>query len=424
MAKVRNTTFGFTGRIAGHGITLYRRRGKVYARISTREVSDRQSMNQFKTREKMRHSIALWKCFHTPYKPLMTTSDGTIAYNAFLRANSALPTVYFTKQQAVQGAVLLMPGMVVSEGRLPKVEYDFAQLAGGERVVLTNLLTGIDEGETQELPIGCNDDLRQLLCRTSRNPQLMPGDRVRFYRLEQRLENDCPTVTIICCEMVLDNDPRQNPELRDWRFYSHKGRLAIGGADDENTPIQTVAIVRTKVNGRHVSPRGVMLRRYDNNVNRTAIYPTDFVGDDFIGIDRYLALDCVEDLDPDPENELADVEEVTYEIVKLPRPFVYDSDDGFKISNTNLNHYVYSASSEDEGSGSTSNEYYTVDQDVNEEFTVRYSITRDVPLEVRGEASSTVSGTTVSFLVPADRAVTKFWLDIDNHVYMGDMGHL
>jgi hypothetical protein len=35
--------------------------------------------------------------------------------------------------------------------------------------------------------------------------------------------------------MALDNDPRQNQELRDWRFYSHKGRLAIGCADDENT---------------------------------------------------------------------------------------------------------------------------------------------------------------------------------------------
>ena len=234
MAKVQNTTFGFTGRIAGRGITLYRRRGKVYARISTREVPDRQSMNQFKTREKMRHSIALWKSFYSPYKPLMTTSDGTIAYNAFLRANSALPTVYLTKQQARQGAALLMPGMVVSEGRLPAVEYDFAALESGERVVLTDLLTGIDEGETRELNIGCNDDLRQLLCSRSRNPQLMPGDKVRFYRFEQRIQDNCPTVKITCCELALDNDPRQNPALRNWRFYSHEGRLAIGGADDEN----------------------------------------------------------------------------------------------------------------------------------------------------------------------------------------------
>ena len=235
MAKAQNTTFGFTGRIAGHGITLYRRRGKVYARISTREVSDRQSMNQFKTREKMRHSIALWKSFYSPYKPLMTTSDGTIAYNAFLRANSALPTVYFTKQQARQGAALLMPGMVVSEGRLPAVEYGFAVLESGERVVLTDLLTGIDAETTQGLAIRCNDDLRQLLCNSNRNPQLMPGDIVRFYRFEQRMQDDCPTVKMTCCEMTLDNDPRQNPALRNWRFLSHEGRLAIGGADDENT---------------------------------------------------------------------------------------------------------------------------------------------------------------------------------------------
>ena len=165
----------------------------------------------------------------------METSGSLTAYNAFLRANSALPTVYFTKQQARQGAALLMPGMVVSEGRLPAVEYDFAVLESGERVVLTNLLTGIEEGETQELAIGCNDDLRQLLCSSNRNPQLMSGDRVRFYRFEQRIQDDCPTVKVSCCELALDNDPRQNPALRNWRFYSHEGRLAIGNADDENT---------------------------------------------------------------------------------------------------------------------------------------------------------------------------------------------
>ena len=234
MAESKNNQFGFIGRIPGAGVTFFRRGGKTYARVNTRTAPNKQSVKQFINREKMRHSISLWHCFYSSDKPLMETSGSLTAYNAFLRANSALPTVYFTKQLAVRGAALLMPGMVVSEGQLPKVEYDFAQLAGGERVVLTNMLTGIDEGETQELPIGCNDDLRQLLCRTSCNPQLMPGDRVRFYRFEQRLENDCPTLTIICCEMVLDNDPRHIQELRDWRFYSHKGRLAIGSADDEN----------------------------------------------------------------------------------------------------------------------------------------------------------------------------------------------
>ena len=234
MAESKANILGFIGRIQGKGVTFYRRGGKTYARVSTRTAPNRQSVKQFINREKMRHSIALWHCFYSSDKPLMETSGSLTAYNSFLRANSALPTVYFTKQQARQGAALLMPGLVVSEGRLPAVEYDFAVLESGERVVLTNLLTGIDESETQELTIGCNDDLRQLLSSSS-NPQLMPGDIVRFYRFEQRMQDDCPTVKITCCELALDNDPRQNPALRNWRFLSHEGRLAIGSADDENT---------------------------------------------------------------------------------------------------------------------------------------------------------------------------------------------
>lgn len=235
MAESKNNTFGFTGRIRGAGVTFYRRGGKTYARVSTRTSPNMQSVKQFINREKMRHSIALWHCFYSSDKPLMETSGSLTAYNAFLRANSVLPTVYFTKQQALHGAALLMPGMVVSEGRLPAVEYDFASLPSGERVVVTNLLTGIYAEVTQPLAIASNADLYNLLGSTNRNPQLMPGDIVRFYRFEQQLKGDCPTVKMECCEMVLDNDPRQNPALRGWQFYSHEGRLAIGGADDENT---------------------------------------------------------------------------------------------------------------------------------------------------------------------------------------------
>ena len=235
MAKSKDNALGFTGRIRGVGVTFFRRGGKTYARTSTRTAPKKQSVKQFMYREKMRHSIALWHRFYVPYKPLMETSGNMTAYNAFLRANSVLPTVFLTKQQAVQGAALLMPGMVVSEGRLPAVEYEFAVLPTDERVVLTSLLTGIEEGETQELTIGCNDDLRQLLCSSSRNPQLMQGDKVRLYRFEQQMQGDCPTVKVNCCELALDNDPRQKPALRGWQFYSHEERLAIGGADDENT---------------------------------------------------------------------------------------------------------------------------------------------------------------------------------------------
>ena len=234
MAKSKDNALGFTGRIRGVGVTFFRRGGKTYARTSTRTAPKKQSVKQFMYREKMRHSMALWRCFYVSDKPLMETSGNLSAYNAFLRANSVLPTVFLTKQQAVQGAALLMPGMVVSEGRLPAVEYDFAVLPTDERVVLTNLRTGIDAEETQTLAIASNADLYGLLFGGGHNPQLRPDDIVRFYRFEQRMQGDCPTVRVNCCELALDNDPRQNPALRNWRFYSHEGRLAIGDADDEN----------------------------------------------------------------------------------------------------------------------------------------------------------------------------------------------
>lgn len=216
------------------GVTFYRLGGKTYARVSTRTAPNRQSVKQFINREKMRHSIALWHCFYSSEKPLMETSGSLTAYNAFLRANSSLPTVYLTKQQSQHGAALLMPGMVVSEGRLPRVEYDFAVLAGGERVVLTNWLTGFDADEVRELPIVCNDNLANLLCTNHRNPQLLPDDSVRFYRLEQVAGEGWPEVRIKCCEVQLNQDTRPNAALRDWQFFSVGGRLAIGGADDEN----------------------------------------------------------------------------------------------------------------------------------------------------------------------------------------------
>ncbi|MBQ3314546.1 MAG: LamG domain-containing protein [Kiritimatiellae bacterium] len=200
--------------------------------------------------------------------------------------------------------------------------------------------------------------------------------------------------------------------------------LVDSGTNDTERPIQTVAIVRTKVNGQYVSPRGVMLKRYDNNVNRTAIYPSDWINetDGFIGVDKYLAFASDEDAGDPTDEALEAVEEVTYEIVKLRRSFLIEGDDGYKISNTNLNHYIYTEVVEDEY-GDTSNIYHTVDQQVNEEFTLRYSVARDVPLEVKGEAASKVSDALVSFLVPADRAVTKFWLDVDGVIYAGDTGN-
>ena len=185
------------------------------------------------------------------------------------------------------------------------------------------------------------------------------------------------------------------------------------GGDGSNTVgdvAQTIAIVRTKINGQRIAPRGVTLRKYDNNLNRTAPYPAIYVSEDFIGLDRYLAQDPEDGIDPS-EEVLENVESVTYEIVKISRNAVTAGDEGSRIGATNLNHYTYTIAHEDAESGDVSNEVVTVDQEVNEEFTIRYSITRDIAQEVVGSPASKVSDAVLSFTVPTDRAVTKFWLD-------------
>ena len=77
--------------------------------------------------------------------------------------------------------------------------------------------------------------MANLLLVNHRNPQLVDGDTLRCYKLRQLMDGGCPKVKVECCEVGLENDPRRNPSLREWRFLTVGGRLAIGGADDENT---------------------------------------------------------------------------------------------------------------------------------------------------------------------------------------------
>ncbi|MBQ9864384.1 MAG: hypothetical protein IJM33_03490 [Bacteroidales bacterium] len=272
MAKIQGKNFLLSGRIAGLGVTFYQRGGKMYARIGTRSVPDRQSLKQFKTRAKMRHSIALWNCFSNPDKPLMDRGKSWGCYNAFLGANAHLPTVYLPKAWAARGAALLIDGMVVSSGRLPEVKYDFATLAGGGRVVLTNLSTGMAADVVQPLAIGSEADMWGLLMSPSRNPQLMPGDRLRIYRLEQQVREGCPWVGVTCLDLCLEEDLRPKPWLADWQFLSVDGFLAIGGADDENVGWAVVLYGKDEQNA---SPQQVLsscqlYRRYTTEEALTA----------------------------------------------------------------------------------------------------------------------------------------------------------
>lgn len=235
-------------------MTYYQRGGKVYARIGTRYSPNRQSVKQFINREKMRHSISLWKCMLGDAKPLMEAEEGQTAYNSFLKANAQLPTIFLTKEQASQYSALLVPGIVVSSGQMPQVEYDFATLTDGRRVVLTNLRTQLDASQVHQLTIASNNDLHQLLS-GSLNPQLKSDECLRFYRFEQIMSGEFPHVRVECLNFQLDNDPRAKLGLNGWQFLSVDGRLAIAEADNE---LQGWAIAITDAKAKHASTQQVI----------------------------------------------------------------------------------------------------------------------------------------------------------------------
>ncbi len=185
---------------------------------------------------------------------MMESTEGQTAYNTFLKANAQLPTVFLTKEQTRQQSALLMPGIVVSLGRLMPVEYDFATLADGRRVVLTNLCTGLDASQVQPLAITSNNDLQRLLFRES-NPQLKHGDYLRFYCFEQATRGEYPYVDVKCLKFQLDNDPRTKPNSNRWNFLSVNGRLAIANADNQ---MQGWALVVTDADEKCASTQQVV----------------------------------------------------------------------------------------------------------------------------------------------------------------------
>ncbi len=166
-------------------------------------------------------------------------------------------------------------------------------------------------------------------------------------------------------------------------------------------PLSAAAIVRTAVNGKRVTPRGVWRRIYANNVSRAVLYPGDFVSDEFIGVDSSLA----EIVELDGIEDFALVESVTYEVLKGSRPY----------SITNLNSYV------------VSNQVVETGND-NQTFTLNYSLLRDVAYGL-AYADQIDGSATLSFAMPTNGIYTKFWIKVGTNddsmaEYGGERGFL
>ena len=127
--KIKQPSIGveIIGKIPSLGVTKYIRNGTVVTRVSTSEGRRRNTRSQFVQRQRMRHSIALWKELSL-WSPMFT--GGKTAYHRFLSLSNQLPVVYLPKEKFAAVSSLLMPGIPVSEGSLLPVKQRLGEVNG------------------------------------------------------------------------------------------------------------------------------------------------------------------------------------------------------------------------------------------------------------------------------------------------------
>ena len=119
------------------GVTFYKRQGQVIGRVSESMERRSNTLAQFKQRQRMRHTIALWKMLR--FCETMFTERGN-AYQNFASLANRLPVVYVEKILMEQ-ASFLMPGIPVSDGTLPALQQELGEVDGVPALV-TNLSYG------------------------------------------------------------------------------------------------------------------------------------------------------------------------------------------------------------------------------------------------------------------------------------------
>ncbi len=116
------------------GVTFYKRQGQVIGRVSESMEKRSNTLPQFKQRQRMRHTIALWKMLR--FCETMFTERGN-AYQNFASLANRLPVVYVEKLHMEQ-ASFLMPGIPVSDGTLPALQLELGEV-DGVPALMTNL---------------------------------------------------------------------------------------------------------------------------------------------------------------------------------------------------------------------------------------------------------------------------------------------
>ena len=115
------------GSLRKAGVTTYMKQGKIITRVSNSNERRSNTLPQFIQRQKMRHTIALWKTLK--YCETMFTERQT-AYQNFASLANRLPVVFVPNIGLMCSASFLMPGIPVSDGKLPTINEQLGEIDG------------------------------------------------------------------------------------------------------------------------------------------------------------------------------------------------------------------------------------------------------------------------------------------------------
>lgn len=138
--KKKSTPKGLilTGSMPRSGVTIYERNGRLVTRTASSSEKRSNTRAQFIQRQKMRHTIALWKTLK--YCDTIFTQHQT-AYLNFASLATRLPVV-FIPRGGINEASFLMPGIPVSDGTRPVISQQLGEVNG-----IPALLTDLTESD-------------------------------------------------------------------------------------------------------------------------------------------------------------------------------------------------------------------------------------------------------------------------------------
>lgn len=123
--RVKAAGMMMIGSLRSAGITTYMRNGQIITRVSNSMQRRSNTIGQFKQRQRMRQTIALWR--NLKYCDVMFTMRST-PYQNFASLANRLPAVYVP--QMYGDISLLRPGIPVSDGTLPVINQKLGEVNG------------------------------------------------------------------------------------------------------------------------------------------------------------------------------------------------------------------------------------------------------------------------------------------------------